>query len=65
VLLQVDYVPIYAVDNGDKADSRFAYVNLRSEVESYTEIPEDENEYARYKQMKDALEWIEEVVVGG
>ena len=65
VLQQVDYVPIYAVDNGDKADPRFAYVNLRSEVESYTEIPEDENEYARYKQMKDALEWIEEVVVGG
>ena len=64
-LQQIDYVPIYAMDYGKSASPRFEYVDLRNKVESYKETPTDEGEKARYTQMKEALEWIEKIVVGG
>jgi len=64
-LQQIDYVPIYAIDYGKSASPRFEYVDLRNKVESYQEMPTDEAEKTRYKQMKEALEWIEKIVVGG
>lgn len=64
-LKKVDYVPIYAVDNGKSAENRFEYIDLKGKVESYTEEPTNEEEKVKYKQMKDTLEWIEKVIVGG
>lgn len=64
-LQQVDYVPIYAMDYGTTAKPRYEYLDLRTKLESYESIPTQEEEKVRYQQMKDALEWIEEVVVGG
>lgn len=64
-LQQVDYVPIYAMDYGTTAKPRYEYLDLRTKLESYESIPTKEEEKVRYQQMKDALEWIEEVVVGG
>ena len=64
-LQQVDYVPIYALDYGVTGRPRYEYLDLRTKLESYESIPTQEEEKVRYQQMKDALEWIEEVVVGG
>lgn len=64
-LQQVDYVPIYAMDYGTTDKPRYEYLDLRTKLESYESIPTQEEEKVRYQQMKDALEWIEEVVVGG
>lgn len=64
-LQQIDYVPIFAMDYGKSASPRFEYVDLRNKVESYQGTPEDDAERARYTQMKEALEWIEKIVVGG
>lgn len=64
-LQQVDYVPIYAMDYGTTAKPRYEYLDLRTKLESYESVPTQEEEKVRYQQMKDALEWIEEVVVGG
>jgi len=64
VLSKVDYTPIYALDNGEKAENRFELIDMKGVAKAYANGNTDVVDKKTYEKLIDGLKLLEKVVWG-
>ena len=63
VLNNVDYIPVYVLDNGKKAKNRYELINLRETAKKYANGEETKINKKTYKKLIQGLEFLENEIL--